>query len=208
MALFECKVSGLYNDFCEIRKDDLLIFRGGVTWFLDIIDSEWVLRVNYGLEIDYYNIVSRNNCKFIILPKYPECNKDNYKYIPLVFNELQFEEVVNITYKCYDKAMEIKEATNEDIIKMWVYSSGVNDKSYTVLENLRSIVAFSDIELELNIIDKVINSKKLIIRKYRDNCEEITAFFDLNNEIFEWKCFLIENNQILLRLDDEYCIEF
>lgn len=198
---FQYKVTGPYNDWCELYMNKKMIHQGLVFVFKDDEIENSQLHINFG-EKRYVTLNLRKSNHFILaIPL--NAIIENSSYIPLVFTEDEFLKLMKINLRDAE-LINISKATNEDLIKLWYSTS-----KQKVLSNydLRNIIAYSNCDEE---IDKIFVSIKrnpvLKVIKFDCKYEDIITYLEINNKIYEWDAFVKYDTRICLKLTDQYGI--
>ena len=208
MNIYTYNVTGDYKDWCEVKKNDLLIYSGSLFRIID--DNKIELFLNYGSGDYYpYKIRMKENL-FLAIPKEPDFLNADYKYTPIIFTDEEFKELLDISYIDKEFYKRIPSATNQDIITMWLCSYHRED-SYTNLTEMKktilnNIIAFSNGEEIFDKVTEIINKPNLSIINNTESFELITAYIEIENKISEWECLIRLHNEYFIKLDEYYIV--
>lgn len=208
MNRYKYEITGLYNDWCKITKNSVVIHDGSLMGLIQPKEEGLILKINFGLKTNFsYRL--RKSANFILgIPLEKEYIATPKKYIPIVFTENEFEKILEISYIDKRYVATIVECTNKELNEIWFCT--IDDRpcvsNYEELhdEILRGIVAFSD-ELMTSEKLKSILNKARSVTTY-SNFTPVSIYWD-NNTVFELKdCLVKKNSEYYLKLDDYFII--
>ena len=193
------KVTGLYDDWCEIYMDGKILYIGSVFGILeDECNSIRRLKVDYG-EKDFVHLsLKKSNHLILGIPN--DTYIENKSYIPVIFTEDEFLKLLDISY-IDKKLIHIPQATHEDLLKLWYSTS--NQKVFSNYD-LRNLIAYTDYDDDIIKILSSLKDYKLEDIEFSHNYEDITAYLEIKNKIYEWNAFVRYNAEIYLRLTSQY----
>ena len=128
---------------------------------------------------------------------------ENKSYIPVIFTEDEFLKLLDISY-IDKKLVHIPQATHEDLLKLWYSTS--NQKVFSNYD-LRNLIAYSDYDDDIVKILSSLKNYKLEVIEFMYDYEDITAYLEIKNQIYEWNAFVKYDGEIHLKLTDQYGIK-
>lgn len=209
MKKYKYTISGEYNDWCEFQKGNVLIHNGSLLGMVKKVDSEILLRVNYGTEQDFYSIIKCINDLKVVVPREPDLLQKEYKYQPIIFDSIEFKEFVDNNYFDEELLEYLPEVKKKDLVNMWLLSSP-HHKNYKDLNEMKkdmldNILFFSDDNYTVSQLSNMINTSEFSINPIPDNYELVVIYVDSDEErIYEWNGLIKLDNRIYLRLDGRY----
>lgn len=162
-----------------------IIHDGSVVALVDSEPGNVLLNVNFGKKENVSLNIRKSNHYILATPSHTII--ENSSYTPLIFTKDEFLKLVDISY-INKKLIHISQATNEDLIKLWYSTS---EQKILLNYDLRNIIVYSDYDEEKNEILLSIK-RNLILEIIRFNCkyEDIIAYLEINNKIYEWDAFV------------------
>lgn len=213
MEKYKYIISGEYNDWCDFRKGNVIIHEGTLLGMVRKIEEGVLLRVNYGTEQFFYSIIKCIDGLKVIVPRDPDLLQKEYKYQPIIFNNIEFKEFVDNIYFDEKLLENLPKIHKKDLINMWLLSNP-NHKNYTDVNEMRkdvldNILFFSDDNYDVSQLSNMINTYEFSINQIPNNNELVVAYVDNDGEgIYEWNSLLKLDNRIYLKLDDTYYLNY
>lgn len=212
MSKYIYEVTGDYKDCLKMKKGNIIIHDGSLIGLISYSHNRLELRLNYGKKFCSLCEMKKKDNYVIVLPITEYMEEDSYSYIPLIFNQEEYEELIEISYIDKELLSNMQEVNKQDIYNMIIMEFklefGLSDILYfkDILEN---IIAFSedDIKLEKCINNIKINDRVKIQKLNKDDLKHITLYIDFSNNLFEWSCIIKSDNKFYFKLTDEYALE-
>lgn len=198
MMSYTYKITGLYNDWCEIYLDEKILYTGSVFGIIEDECKAIQLRVNYG-EKDFMHL-SLKKLNHIILGIPNDTYIENTSYLPVIFTKDEFSKLVDISY-IDKKLIHIPQVSNEDLLKLWYSTS--NQKIFSEYD-LKNIMAYTDYDDDIAKILSSLKKYELEVIELSHGYEDITVYLEIKNIIYEWNAFVRYNAEIYLKLTDKY----
>ena len=198
MMSYTYKVTGLYNDWCEIYMDGKILYIGSVFRVIEDECKPIRLRVDYGKKDFVHLSLKKSNHLILGIPN--DTYIENKSYIPVIFTEDEFLKLLDISY-IDKKLIHIPQATHEDLLKLWYSTS--NQKVFSNYD-LRNLIAYTDYDDDIVKILSSLKNYKLEVIEFMYDYEDITAYLEVKNKIYEWDAFVRYNEKIYLKLTNKY----
>lgn len=201
MMSYTYKVTGLYDDWCEIYMDGKILYIGSVFRVIEDACKSIRLRVDYGKKDFVHLSLKKSNHLILGIPN--DTYIENKSYIPVIFTEDEFLKLLDISY-IDKKLVHIPQATHEDLLKLWYSTS--NQKVFSNYD-LRNLIAYTDYDDDIVKILSSLKDYKLEVIEFSHDYEDITAYLEIKNKIYEWNAFVKYDGEIHLKLTDQYGIK-
>lgn len=210
MNRYNYEITGLYDDWCKITKDNIVYHSGSLIELIPSIEKELLIALNFGSDISYtYKLRSHKNL-VIGVPLEAEYIQNKRVYTPVIFTKEEFEKLSSIVYVDEHLLSGVMEYNHQDLLEIWLCTlpeRPLCENFSTLLKNeiLDSVVAFSD---DIMCVDKLINmlNDPLEIVSHNLQTSASVAIYVDSREITEWNALLFENGTYYLKLDEEFAI--
>jgi len=211
MSKFTYEVKGEYNDWVELKKENVILHYGSVFSLITCINSKLVSRLNYGTD-KYYTSEFKKIGDLIITVPVEEDFSEKSMYTPLVLTIEEFETLVEVSFLDRELLKNIKEATADDIENVIMYNFknefNVGMKIMSFDEILENIIAFSNYDEEIkNSLEKRNGHEILISKLQNDTWIDITVYIDIENSVYEWESIVFKEDEFYFRIIDDYIIK-
>lgn len=206
------EITGLYKDSLKMKNGDIIFHQGNLIDLMSYSHERLELKLNYGTEVCHPCEIKKINEIIITIPIKEYLFKRDYLYIPLAFEQKEYEKFVGITYIDQDLSNNIRQVNKQDIYNLLTMNF---KRNFTLLESMffkdiiSNIVSFSDYDDEImSCINTMVKSKDVNIRKLNKNdLTEVIVFVDYLNNLYEWKSVFKYNNKFYFKLINEYMFE-
>ncbi|MDH6367299.1 MULTISPECIES: hypothetical protein [unclassified Breznakia] len=210
MKRYKYKISGLYNDWCQITKNDEVYHDGPLIGLIIPINGDIVITLNFGSSIFYTYKLRFYEDLVIGVPLETEYIKNSRPYIPVIFTKEEFAELRNITYVDEKLLSKITECSHHNLLEIWICTLDGRPlcENFHELNNeiFGNIVAFSDESIDISKLNNILNTPLQIVSNNFLSSKVITIYID-SNKIIEWNSLLLENRDYYLSLDEDFALK-
>jgi len=205
-------VAGDYKDWLEMKKGDVIFHDGSLIGLISCINDTLELKLNYGTESYYLSEIKKTGDVIITVPTEAGLLKDDYKYIPLVFDNEEYEELVEISYIDRELLKKIQQVNQQDIYNILLNDFKCKFNISECLEFsdiINNIIAFSEEEDALaEYISNMTSSGNVNLqRAVEKDSKNITVFVDVSGNLCEWNIVLKIDDKFYFKIVDDYVME-
>ncbi|MEI4803422.1 hypothetical protein WAZ07_19555 [Bacillus sp. FJAT-51639] len=206
------KVTGDYKDWLEMKKSDTTFHNGSLIGLISYANDRLELKLNYGTDLYYHSEIKKAGDIIITVPTKEYLLKDDYMYIPLVFDEEEYEELVEISYVDRELLKNIQQVNKQDLCNILLnnFKCGFGITGYLEFNDIiNSIIAFSEDEAELaERINNMISNESINLQRIgEEGSKNITIFIDFLGNLYEWNSIVEIGDKFYLKIVDDYVME-
>jgi len=154
-----------YYEKMILEYEGKVIYQGYIDDFVTSQKGDIELKLNYGSKKNHSIILKKMKDKIVFVPNVDICFSKEYNYEIIMISIKEFEDLwIKMRYNPSDDLKLIGEITNEDILLMWLLSSGYrNDNAniHSYIEELKENcigTSSEDIQIE-EVFEKVLYGK-------------------------------------------------
>ena len=184
MNKYQYKVTGDYRDWLEMKKGNTVIHNGSLIGLIAFGNNKLEIRLNYGL--DRYYLYD-----------------NNYIYVPLVFNNDEYKELIEICYIDKNLLKNVKKVNKGDIfiILLNLFKTVFGIKEYLDFSDItNNIICFSQNDEEIKRCLNNFYKRQEVNMRLDKNGKTITTFVEINGCLYEWNA--------VVKIDDNYYFKF
>lgn len=206
------KVTGDYKDWLEMKKNDTIFHNGSLIGLISYVNDRLELKLNYGTDLYYYSELKKVDDIIITVPMKEYLLKDDYMYIPLVFDEEEYEELVEISYVDRELLKNIQQVNKQDLCNILLnnFKYRFDIEGYLEVNDIiNSIITFSEDEVELaERINNMISNENINLQRIgEEDSKNITIFIDFLGNLYEWNSIVKIGDKFYLKIVDDYMME-
>lgn len=206
------KVTGDYKDWLEMKKNDTIFHNGSLIGFISYVNDRLELKLNYGTDLYYHSELKKVDDIIITVPMKEYLLKDDYMYIPLVFDEEEYEELVEISYVDRELLKNIQQVNKQDLCNILLnnFKYRFDIEGYLEVNDIiNSIITFSEDEVELaERINNMISNENINLQRIgEEDSKNITIFIDFLGNLYEWNSIVKIGDKFYLKIVDDYMME-
>ncbi|WP_300380878.1 hypothetical protein [Clostridium sp.] len=206
------KVTGDYKDWLEMKKSDTIFHNGSLIGLISYANDRLELKLNYGTDLYYHSELKKADDIIITVPMKEYLLKDDYMYIPLVFDEEEYEELVEISYVDRELLKNIQQVNKQDLCNILLnnFKCRFGITGYLEFNDIiNSIIAFSEDEAELaECINNIISNESINLQRIgEEGSKNITIFIDFLGNLYEWNSVVKIGDKFYLKIVDDYVME-
>jgi|GEM_PF-3010529 len=203
-------VTGDYKDWLEMKKGDVIFHDGSLIGLISCINDTLELKLNYGAESYYLSEIKKTGDVIITVPTEAGLLKDDYKYIPLVFDNEEYEELAEISYIDRELLKKIQQVNRQDICNILLNDFKCKFNISGCLEFrdiINNIIAFSEGEGELAEYISNMTCNVNLQRAVEKDSKNITVFVDIPGNFCEWNIVLKIDDKFYFKIVDDYVMQ-
>lgn len=202
MNKYQYKVTGDYRDWLEMKKGNTVIHNGSLIGLIAFGNNKLEIRLNYGLD-RYYLYELKFLEDFIITVPVKDFYDNNYIYVPLVFNNDEYKELIEICYIDKNLLKNVKKVNKGDvfIILLNLFKTVFGIKEYLDFSDItNNIICFSQNDEEIKRCLNNFYKRQEVNMRLDKNGKTITTFVEINECLYEWNA--------VVKIDDNYYFKF
>lgn len=202
MNKYQYKVTGDYRDWLEMKKGNTVIHNGSLIGLIAFGNNKLEIRLNYGLD-RYYLYELKFLEDFIITVPVKDFYDNNYIYVPLVFNNDEYKELIEICYIDKNLLKNVKKVNKGDvfIILLNLFKTVFGIKEYLDFSDItNNIICFSQNDEEIKRCLNNFYKRQEVNMRLDKNGKTITTFVEINGCLYEWNA--------VVKIDDNYYFKF
>ena len=212
MNEYSYEVTGDYKDNLRMEKGNVVIHDGNLIGLISYTNERLQLNLNYGKKINYPCEIKKIDNIIITVPIKEYLYKSDYIYIPLVFEQQEYKEFIEISYIDRTLLNNVQQMNKQDIYNLLVMKF---KSEFMVLEALsfkdivNSIIACSEgSDYLIESVKNSLSNETVNIQKMnKDNLNHSILYIDLLDNLYEWNCIIKVDNEFYFKLIDNYAIE-
>lgn len=212
MKKYIYEVTGEYKDWLKMKKGDIVVHNGSLIELISYSNNRLELKLNYGKDVYYPCEIKKTGDIMITIPMEEFCLKDDYLYIPLIFNQEEYEELIQICYIDRKLLNNVQYVNKKDVYNLlsiqFKLEFGLSETlNFKYIFN--NIIAFSEYDEEIAQCIRAIKSKECINiqRLDKNNSKTITLFVDFSGNLYEWNSVIKAGDKFYFKLVDDYALE-
>ncbi|MDD2959673.1 MAG: hypothetical protein PHR92_14350 [Lachnospiraceae bacterium] len=205
-------VTGDYKDWLEMKRGDAVFHDGSLIGLISCINGKLELKLNYGTDSYYSSVIKKTDDVIITVPTESGLLESDYKYKPLVFDNDEYEELVEISYIDRELLKKVQQVNQQDIYNILLsdFKHKFNISEYLDFSDIISnIITFSEEEDELAVCISNITSNNNINlqRLVEKDSKSITVYVDISGNLCEWEAVLKIDDKFYFKIVDDYVME-